>query len=220
MKITKSILKKFIKEEILKEMTGNNRFPQIRQALAAVSPIPDDFKPLNPMESEYVEAHFEKEIDDDRLQKLRLFSSGRDIRPLVNLTDIEKNYIMYMQGGSPEVRRYFSSTYPLLEFPFGAVGTIYLAWNDFVEEEKLREIPDLKEKIENHGLERGYQNRLHIGTMGSIYTGKGGDYLYDHIRENNLLPKLKAKMFDYLKRYTNPSQMPKRLTLTRGIDIR
>ena len=198
MKIRKSTLKKIIKEEILRE----SEYMDYKER-----------EPANP------QGFYNVMIDDDRLQKLRLFSSGRDIRPLVNLTDIEKNYIMHMQGETPEVRKYFSSTYPLLEFPFSGVRAIQLAWRDFVEEEKLREIPDLKEKIENHGLERGYQNTLHIGSTRRIYTDKGGDYLYDYIRENKLLPKLKAKMRDYLKRYTNPSQIPKRLTLTRGIDI-
>jgi len=199
MKIRKSTLKKIIKEEILRE----SEYMDYKER-----------DPANPR------GFYNVMIDDDRLQKLRLFFSGGDIKTLVNLTDIEKNYIMHMQGETPEVRKYFSSTYPFLEFPFDAVWTIRLAWNDFVEEEKLREIPDLKEKIENHGLERGSQNRLRIGTMGSIYTGKGGDYLYDYIRRNKLLPKLKAKMFDYLKRYTNPSEIPKtkRLTLRRGID--
>lgn len=71
MRITKSILKKIIKEEILKEMMGNNRFAQIRQALADSNPIPDNLKPLNPMELEYVEAYFEKEIPNDRFKKIK-----------------------------------------------------------------------------------------------------------------------------------------------------
>ena len=198
MKITKSLLKKIIEEEILRESRYMDQF--------------EEREPANPR------GFYDVGIDDDRLQKLRLFFSGGGIKPLVNLTDMEKSYIMQMQGETPEVRKYFSSTYPLLEFPISPYSAMRLAWNDFVEEEGLREIPDLKEKIENHGPEMGYQNKLHIGKIGRIYTGKGGDYLYDHIKKNKLLPKLKAKMFDYLKRYTNPSQIPKRLTLKRGID--
>ena len=162
MKITKSLLKKIIEEEIIRE---------------------SEYMGYKEREPASPRGFYNVMIDDDRLGELRRFTSGEEIRPLTNLTDEEKGYIMYLQGETPAVKAYFKSTYPLLEFPIDPISAMRLAWNDFVEEEGLREIPDLKEKIENHGPEMGYQNKLHIGKKGRIYTGKGGDYLYDHIKK-------------------------------------
>lgn len=241
MKLTKSKLNKIIQEEILremmenkrlqqlknffsgekekKEMTSNERLSHIRQSLADSKPIPFKIEELNSIELDLIKAHL-PEIDLKHLASITKFFLGEDIPTLWlrNMTGAEKDYLAKLTRATPGARKSLLSSSAGAEFPFHPVWTIQLAWRDFVEEEKLREIPDLKEKIENHGPEMGYQNRLHLGKKGSIYTGKGGDYLYDHIRRNKLLPKLKAKMFDYLKKYTNPSQIPKRLTLKRGID--
>ena len=110
MKITKSILKKVIKEEILKEMTqpshmslasrevldmtDQERMAHIRQALADNKPIPYMFKPLKPMELALVKANLEKDIPNDRLEQIhKYFEDGDIFVPETPFTELEEKYI-------------------------------------------------------------------------------------------------------------------------------
>lgn len=110
MKIRKSILKKIIKEEILREMTepphmslasqqaldmtDQERITYIRQALANNKPIPYMFKPLKPMELALVKANLEKDIPNDRLEQIhKYFEDGDIFFPETPFTEVEEKYI-------------------------------------------------------------------------------------------------------------------------------
>ena len=187
MKITKSILTKIIKEEILREseyMGYKGR------------------KPAHPLGFHNVG------IDDDRLQQIRLFMSGGKIHPLKNLTDMEKDYILNFLGDTPGIRKKLQDDRD--KFPLGTGDAIIAAFEDFVAENGLNEDPQFKDGFEDHDYTTHYfdtHNQLVLGTIRRA----GGDYLYEHIEKSGLLPELEEKIRDYVQKYTNPRKRPAKI---------
>jgi hypothetical protein len=189
MKITKSILKKIIKEEILRESKYMGY---------------EERKPLNPRGFSNVG------IDDDRLQQIRLFMSGTKIRPLKDLTDMEKNYIFSSLGDTPGIRKKLQDDRD--KFPLGTGDAIIAAFEDFVAENGLNEDPQFKDGFEDHDYTTHYFDIHNQLVLGTIRRG-GGDYLYNHIEEKGLLPELEEKMRDYVQKYTNPRKRPAKIQI-------
>jgi hypothetical protein len=189
MKITKSILKKIIKEEILRESKYMGY---------------EERKPLNPRGFSNVG------IDDDRLQQIRLFMSGTKIRPLKDLTDMEKNYIFSSLGDTPGIRKKLQDDRD--KFPLGTGDAIIAAFEDFVAEKGLNEDPQFKDGFEDHDYTTHYFDIHNQLVLGTIRRG-GGDYLYNHIEEKGLLPELEEKMRDYVQKYTNPRKRPAKIQI-------
>ena len=186
MKITKSILTKIIKEEILRESGYMER------------------EPLSPRGFHNVG------IDDDRLQQIRFFMSGGKIHPLENLTDMEKDYILNFLGDTPGIRKKLQDDRD--KFPLGTGDAIIAAFEDFVAENGLNEDPQFKDGFEDHDYTTHYfdiHNQLVLGTIRSA----GGDYLYNHIEEKGLLPELEEKIGDYVQKYTNPRKRPAKIQI-------
>jgi len=184
MKITKSILTKIIKEEILRESGYMER------------------EPLSPRGFHNVG------IDDDRLQQIRLFMSGTKIHPLKNLTDMEKDYILNFLGDTPGIRKKLQDDRD--KFPLGTGDAIIAAFEDFVAENGLNEDPQFKDGFEDHDYTTHYfdtHNQLVLGTIRRA----GGDYLYEHIEKSGLLPELEEKIRDYVQKYTNPRKRPAKI---------
>ena len=186
MKITKSILTKIIKEEILRESGYMER------------------EPLSPRGFHNVG------IDDDRLQQIRLFMSGTKIHPLKNLTDMEKDYILNFLGDTPGIRKKLQDDRD--KFPLGTGDAIIAAFEDFVAENGLNEDPQFKDGFEDHDYTTHYfdaHNQLVLGTIRRA----GGDYLYEHIEKSGLLPELEEKIRDYVQKYTNPRKRPAKIQI-------
>jgi len=186
MKITKSILTKIIKEEILRESKYMGFIKEKEPLLGSQDVV----------------------VDDDRLQQIRLFMSGGKIHPLKNLTDMEKDYILDFLGDTPGIRKKLQDDRD--KFPLGTGDAIIAAFEDFVAENGLNEDPQFKDGFEDHDYTTHYfdtHNQLVLGTIRRA----GGDYLYEHIEKSGLLPELEEKIRDYVQKYTNPRKRPAKI---------
>ena len=186
MKITKSILTKIIKEEILRESKYMGFIKEKEPLLGSQDVV----------------------VDDDRLQQIRLFMSGTKIHPLKNLTDMEKDYILDFLGDTPGIRKKLQDDRD--KFPLGTGDAIIAAFEDFVAENGLNEDPQFKDGFEDHDYTTHYfdaHNQLVLGTIRRA----GGDYLYEHIEKSGLLPELEEKIRDYVQKYTNPRKRPAKI---------
>ena len=186
MKITKSILTKIIKEEILRESKYMGFIKEKEPLLGSQDVV----------------------VDDDRLQQIRLFMSGGKIHPLKNLTDMEKDYILNFLGDTPGIRKKLQDDRD--KFPLGTGDAIIAAFEDFVAENGLNEDPQFKDGFEDHDYTTHYfdtHNQLVLGTIRRA----GGDYLYEHIEKSGLLPELEEKIRDYVQKYTNPRKRPAKI---------
>jgi hypothetical protein len=85
------------------------------------------------------------------------------------------------------------------------------ALTDFVNETPiLHTNHDVVEAIVTYDFtDDGERNALVLGTI----KNGGGDFLYDFIKENGLLPALQTKIEQYAEKFAKPTKRPRKLTI-------
>jgi len=85
------------------------------------------------------------------------------------------------------------------------------ALTDFVNETPaLHTNNDVVEALVDYDY--GHSDKYNALVLGTVIVG-GGDFLYDFIEENGLLPALQTKIEQYAEKFAKPTKRPRKLTI-------
>ena len=98
------------------------------------------------------------------------------------------------------------------DYEYLRLGEVFeKALTDFVNETPaLHTNNDVVEALVDYDY--GHSDKYNALVLGTVIAG-GGDFLYDFIEENGLLPALQTKIEQYAEKFAKPTKRPRKLTI-------